>query len=762
MTVWTRLSERPVGQPVPWHPVLDHEPEQAFDDIARLAALLCDTPIALVSMLAENRVWFKARVGLELTDVPWEEAICPYAVDSTEPFVVPDALFDPRFAQLPTVAGPPHVRFYTGVPIAVPRGHNSGLICVLDYQPRRLDGRQIEGLKALARQAAALLERRADTEQIRLAGERWLSAEAARTTQELTIRDLEERFGLLFGASPIGLAVVSLDTGGASRLLQVNRALADFLGYAEDDLSGASLRSITHPFDRRRSQILVADLRAGGDQFDMEVRFLHRDGSPRWGALRASVLQDAAGGRARMLCQVVDVTSRHRYEELLGRAAHTDFLTGLPNRFAILEDLTGILEDPGATGGLLLIDLDGFKLVNNSWGHAAGDDALRMVASRFSDVVGRRGLLARIGGDEFAVLCHDLGQSAGIELAEAIIGSLTEPILTAGQEMFLSASIGLAWTSDGDDRPGVVLENADSAMGEAKRRGRARWELFDDHLRGNATLRARRASALRAAIQGHQLEMHYQPVVDLDSGRVVSAEALVRWNHPEEGVIWPADFISVAEENGSIVALGGWALRAACSEAVKWGKGGPSVSVNVSARQLADDGLYDVVAEALERSGLAPGRLILEVTETAVMEDADHAVRVLRRLKSLGVAIAVDDFGTGYSSLVYLKRLPVDKLKIDRSFIDCLPEDAEDAAIVSSVVSLAQAVGIQVIAEGVETEAQWEALLALGCDLGQGFLWGYPLPAGEATARFTAAGPLTGRAGFGLSPAPGFLSSAQD
>jgi diguanylate cyclase (GGDEF)-like protein/PAS domain S-box-containing protein len=745
MTVWTKLPAPQSGRAVPWHPVLDDEPEQAFDDLVRLAAQLCDVPIALVSMLTENRVWFKARVGVELTGCPWEEAICPYTLDSPEPFVVEDISLDPRFAQLPSVAGPPHMRFYTGVPIALPRGHNthnSGVLCVLDYKPRRLDEAQLEGLKALARQASALLERRADTEQIRLAGERWLGAEAVRNAQELIIKDLEERFSFVFGESPIGLAVVSLEEEGGSKLLQANRALTEFLGYPLEDLMGASLASITHPGDHDRTQILVDDLLAGGrDQFDTEMRYVHRDGSSRWGTLRMSVLRHAGGERARMLYQVVDVTTRHGYEERLAHAAHTDVLTGLPNRFALLEELSRIVAQPAATAGVLLIDLDGFKLVNNSWGHSAGDEVLRLVAARLANVVGTKGLLAHIGSDEFAVLCPNLTTPAGKELAAALTGSLTEPMLVAGHDIFLSASVGAAWTDAGDERPSTVLENADSAVGEAKRRGRARWELFDDHLRGSAAIRARRGSALRAALQAHQLEMHYQPVIDLQTGQVVSAEALLRWNHPEEGVIWPADFISVAEENGSIVAIGGWALHAACSEAVKWGRNGPSVSVNVSARQLGDDDLYDVVAEALQRSGLSPARLTLEVTETAVMEDADHAVRVLRRLKSLGVAIAVDDFGTGYSSLVYLKRLPVDKLKIDRSFVDSLPEDAEDAAIVSSVVSLAQAVGLQVIAEGVETDAQWEALLALGCELGQGFLWGYPLPAEEATARLTAAGP---------------------
>jgi EAL domain-containing protein (putative c-di-GMP-specific phosphodiesterase class I) len=278
-------------------------------------------------------------------------------------------------------------------------------------------------------------------------------------------------------------------------------------------------------------------------------------------------------------------------------------------------------------------------------------------------------------------------------------------------------------------------------MYEAKRRGRARWELFDDGLRAAAATRLSLASGLRAALNTEQLEMHYQPIVDLGTGAIVAAEALLRWNHPEEGVVWPADFISVAEENGSIVAIGRWALRAACCEAVKWGADGPVVSVNVSARQLSDNDLTATVEEALLDSGLAPHRLTLEVTETAVMDDAEYAVRVLRELKGLGVSISLDDFGTGYSSLVYLKRLPVAKLKIDRSFVDSLPDDAEDTAIVTSVVALARAVGLQVVAEGVETPAQWAALRDLGCDFGQGYLWGQPVSAAAAAIRFTAAGP---------------------
>jgi EAL domain-containing protein (putative c-di-GMP-specific phosphodiesterase class I) len=284
-----------------------------------------------------------------------------------------------------------------------------------------------------------------------------------------------------------------------------------------------------------------------------------------------------------------------------------------------------------------------------------------------------------------------------------------------------------------------VLGNADSAMYEAKRRGRARWELFDGRLRDSAATRLRVASDLRAAINGSQFERHYQPIIDFGTGRLAAAEALLRWNHPDRGRIAPGEFIAVAEESGSISAIGRWALGAACREATTWGPDGPSVSVNVSAHQLGDNDLTATVSQALVDSGLSPQKLILEVTETAVMEDAEHAVRVLRGLKDLGVRIAVDDFGTGYSSLVYLKRLPVDELKIDRSFVDGLPDDPEDKAIVSSVIALARAVGLRVVAEGVETAEQRQALEELGCDYGQGYLWGHPVPAAERGASFELA-----------------------
>lgn len=611
MTVWFTPTDGD-GAALGWHPVAEGEPGHLLDDLARLAALVCDTPVALVSLVTADRRWFKARFGAEIAGSPWEEVPCPFepatgdaspdeplAARPDEPLVVADTWADARFAGLGTGAGGAAVRFYAGVPITIPLARRSGTISVVDLRPRTLSPSQAESLKALARQAAAL----------------------------------------------------------------------------------------------------------------------------------------------------------QRLSQRVAEVANIDVVTGLPNRVGLVDELTRI-QAQGGSAGMALVDLDGFRLVNNSWGHAIGDDVLRAVADRFAAVVGDRGLVARIEGDEFAFLARDLSREAGIEIARALIGSLSEPVVAGGEELYLSTSVGLAWTEDETDHPEVVLENADSALNAAKRKGRARWELYDDHLHGAPAV-ARRASALRGALRDHQLELYYQPIVDLGTSRVVSSEALMRWNHPQEGLIWPADFIKLAEANGSIAALGGWALRTACSEAARWGPTGISVSVNLSTRQLSDGDLYEVVAEALSHSGLSPARLVLEVTETTIMDDIDQAVSVLNRLKTLGVSLAVDDFGTGYSSLVYLQRLPVDELKVDRSFVDSLPDDAQNAAIVSSVISMAQAVGLKVVAEGVETGAQRDALLALHCDLGQGFLWGRPLPTGEATAFFTAAG-----AGAGVAREAGVARGA--
>ncbi|MGH8973575.1 MAG: putative bifunctional diguanylate cyclase/phosphodiesterase [Acidimicrobiia bacterium] len=421
---------------------------------------------------------------------------------------------------------------------------------------------------------------------------------------------------------------------------------------------------------------------------------------------------------------------------LLHQAFH-DTLTGLPNRALLADRLGQTLarrERRCAEAAVLFLDIDRLKWVNDSLGHAAGDQLLVDVARRLDSVLRPGDTVARFGGDEFVVLCEDLG-SAGeaITVAERLREALASPFHVRGREIGLTASIGIALASTSShDTPDALLRDADAAMYRAKERGRDRVELFDDHMRSRALARLETESTLRRAIDQQELRVHYQPVIDLTSGRATGLEALVRWQHPERGLVPPSEFIPVAEETGLIVGLGAFVLAEACTQVARWNNRRSdepplTVSVNLSAHQLRAPGLRELVAEALERTSLEPRLLCLEITETALVEDAESNRTALDSLKDLGVTLAVDDFGTGYSSLLYLRRFPVDMLKIDRSFVVGLDTNAEDTAIVSGVVGLAQALGLQAVAEGVETPEQAARLRGLGCPLAQGYYWSKPL-----------------------------------
>jgi len=385
---------------------------------------------------------------------------------------------------------------------------------------------------------------------------------------------------------------------------------------------------------------------------------------------------------------------------------------------------------------VLFLDIDRLKWVNDSLGHAAGDQLLVDVAGRLQGVLRPGDTVARFGGDEFVVLCDDLSHPGeAVYVAERLREALATPFHLGGREICLTASIGIALASTSThDTPDALLRDADAAMYRAKERGRDRVELFDDHMRSRAMARLETESTLRRAIDQGQLRVHYQPVIELATGRATGLEALVRWQHPERGLVPPSEFISVAEETGLIVGLGAFVLTEACTQVARWNGRCPdrpplTVSVNLSAHQLHTRGLRELVAEVLQQTRLQPELLCLEITETALVEDADISRAALDSLKDLGVTLAVDDFGTGYSSLLYLRRFAVDVLKIDRSFVVGLGTSAEDTAIVSGVVGLAQALGLQAVAEGVETPEQVVLLKGLGCALAQGYHWSEPLTA---------------------------------
>jgi diguanylate cyclase (GGDEF)-like protein len=485
----------------------------------------------------------------------------------------------------------------------------------------------------------------------------------------------------------------------------------------------------------------------GGDQALMAAP-VHRDGqvagslvvgssdrARQWTASEQEVLLSFAEHASLTLNDASAVEQMQRAVDDAIRQAHHDSLTGLPNRTLVLERLSHALvraRRNDARVAVLFVDLDRFKLVNDSLGHSIGDEVLVEVADRLRASVREGDTVARLAGDEFVVLCEDVDGLEVLHVAERVAQAVAQPIPLYGRDTVITASIGIAY-ADPSSQAEDVLRDSDVAMYRAKERGRARIELFDRLMRKQTLERIEIEHALRRAMREDELRLHYQPIFSADPLELVAVEALVRWQHPDRGLVAPDEFIPIAEETGLIIPLGRWVLHQACSQLAAWRASDPGlanlrVSVNLSAREFADPGLIGVVSEAVRSADIPPDALCLEITESVLMEEAEATVDTLQVLKSFGVHLAMDDFGTGYSSLSYLKRFPVDQLKIDRSFVDGLGTDPEDEAIVTAVVRLAQALSLHVLAEGVETEVQLAELRRLGCNSVQGHLLGRPHP----------------------------------
>ena len=436
--------------------------------------------------------------------------------------------------------------------------------------------------------------------------------------------------------------------------------------------------------------------------------------------------------------------------------AHHDTLTGLPNRALVLDRLDHALARQvrgGRRSGVLFVDLDRFKTVNDTLGHSIGDEVLVRIGERLAASVRPGDTVGRLAGDEFVVVCEEIETAELLQVAQRLSRAIEEPLPLYGRDTVITASIGVAHVNGGG-RAEDVLRDADVAMYRAKERGRARIEVFDSAIRARLLERIETEHALRRALQRDELRLHYQPIVRAVGGELLAVEALVRWQHPERGLIPPGAFVPVAEDTDLIIPLGRWVLDQACAQLGRWLAANPrlarlQVGVNLSARQFTDPDIVTIVAEALARAGIPPTSLSLEITESVLMEEVETTAETLRALKDLGVGLSIDDFGTGYSSLSYLKRFPVDTLKIDRSFVDGLGVDPEDHAIVDAVVSLAHALGLVVVGEGVETQAQIQELRRLGCDAAQGYLIGRPV----AADRDGPAVPGTGEPALGPSPA---------
>jgi diguanylate cyclase (GGDEF)-like protein/PAS domain S-box-containing protein len=490
--------------------------------------------------------------------------------------------------------------------------------------------------------------------------------------------------------------------------------------------------SMLHPDDREHVMSVHQRSMETLEPFEMEERVVWPDGQVRVLASWGEVVADDEGSPARMVGICWDITERRAIEQQLVHDALHDRLTGLPNRSLFVDRLTqataGLARHAGILA-VLFLDVDGFKVINDSLGHEVGDGVLLQVSERLSSLMRPRDTVARFGGDEFVVVCEDLQHPVeAVQIAERLLDAVRVPMTTGGSEVVVTVSVGIAIAASGTEAAGDLLRDADAAMHRAKKEGRARVALFADDMRAQALTRLETELDLRRALTSGELLVYYQPVIELESGAVVGAEALLRWQHPTKGLVLPGDVIPIAEETGLVVPLGAWVLAEACRQLEAWQvlRPGFTMAVNLSGVELDRPDFASGVAQILARTNVDPSTVSLEITETVLMKDAPESLAVLQALKALGVSISIDDFGTGYSSLSYLKRFPVDVLKIDRSFVSGLGQDPDDLAIVQAIVALARSLGMSTVAEGVETQAQLDVLRGLGCTAAQGYLLGRP------------------------------------
>jgi diguanylate cyclase (GGDEF)-like protein/PAS domain S-box-containing protein len=532
-----------------------------------------------------------------------------------------------------------------------------------------------------------------------------------------------------------------------------NENWTQILGRAPEEttFSGTAVVEWNHPDDRAIFRAALNNaLKGVSEGFDCEYRVVNAEGEWIWVHSRGKVTQRDATGRAlRMTGTSTNVSKRKQAEERAEYLATRDALTGLPNRVLLhdrLEQATTNAARQRAGFAFMFIDLDRFKTINDSLGHHVGDELLKRVAGRLAACVRASDTVARLGGDEFAVILENLrddDHEGAQQVAEKMIESMSAPLLIEGQHLNTSCSIGISlYPTDGKDTA-TLMKHADVAMYHAKEKGRNNYQFFSAQMNAAAQDRLSVENYLRLALRRNELVLHYQPRMRFAGGGLVGVEALIRWQHPRRGLLGPDKFIEVAEDSGLIVPIGEWVLETACAQIARWQRiiaPRLRLSVNLSVGQIVDgERLHGAVARALQRSGIDPGTLELELTESLLMQNIAEKAALLNRLGELGVGLSIDDFGTGYSSLAYLKSLPVDAIKVDSSFVRDIPADADDEAIIRAIVAMAHSLRLAVVAEGVETEAQYRALQELGCDEFQGFHAHPALAPEELEARFVAA-----------------------
>lgn len=687
--------------------------DPGFERLVQLAANVFGVPTALVSLVEAERQLFAARVGLDVCETSRDLSFCAHAIRRDDIMIVPDASKDPRFKDNALVTGEPFIRFYAGCPLRAPSGHKIGTLCIIDTKPHRkfsdTDRRNLSDLAALVLDKLEL--RRLD----------------------LARRSSQIRFENIAATSPD--AIICADEDGLVSFW--NLAAERLLGYKAADILGREIDLIAPEQMLGKLKQVAAPDHSLMEGHTVELDVHRQDNSIVPVELSVSMWRE--DGHASFGAILRDITERRANETRLFRLAHLDPLTELPNRTMLRGCIEQALDTEKAAC-IMMVDLDGFKDVNDSLGHSAGDAVLIEVASHLRACVRSVDTVARMGGDEFAILVPGMGDPLrAAEIADKAIASVSEILAVDGQPVSISASIGISVFPNHGTRAEELLSAADLALYQAKSEGRHCRRLFTPSLRQAANLKRAYQGELRRAFEQEEFELFYQPQVRLSDGTLVGAEALLRWRHPEKGIIAPGAFLSALETSPLAVPIGDWIIQTACRQAATWRVDGSSefrMGVNLFGAQFHAGDLACKVRKALLAANLPGAALELEITENIILRHDEAMLGPLRELRNEGIGIAFDDYGTGYASLSMLKRYPLTRLKIDQTFVRGMCGSPEDAAIVRAILYLGRSFGFEVIAEGVETEEQSARLRKKGCEEGQGYLFGKPMPASKFGDRF--------------------------
>jgi diguanylate cyclase (GGDEF)-like protein/PAS domain S-box-containing protein len=708
--------------------LMDTQPEDQFDRITHLAARLFDVPIVLISLLGEDRQFFKARFGLDVCETSREVSFCAHAILADDILVVSNALKDRRFSANPLVLGPPFIRFYAGQPLIAPSGAKIGTLCLIDSKSRPFSAEDRQNLADLAHMVMDRME-------------------ISRLNHVKSISQI--RFENIAATSPDAIICSS----SLGNITFWNKSAERLFGYTAADAIGRDT-SIIIPAARRQVYERELHRLQKGERLHIadrtvQLNALRRDGTEFPAEFSLSTWRE--GDSVSVGSIVRDVSDRKANEERLYRLAAFDPLTQLPNRGAWKECISHALASKESLS-LFLLDLDGFKDVNDSLGHSAGDAVLQEVASRLRLICSEAIMIARLGGDEFVVLFNGGDPRGARERATQIIFGLCQPFKIDGRNVEIGSSIGIALAPEHGARGEDLLAAADLALYRAKADGKGRYEFFTQSLRQVAIARRQFELELRRAFEGSEFELFYQPQVSTSDRRVLGAEALLRWNHPDRGLLTPASFIDVLSKKPLAPTIGEWIIREACEQTAIWRQSHPSlkIGVNLFEVQIRSLALPRSIRKILDETRLPAEALELELVESSLLASDAASLKMMHELRGMGVGLAFDDYGTGYAALSLLKRYPVSRLKIDRTFVRDVNSDPENAALVQAILYLARNFRMDVIAEGVEDERQLEFLAINGCPEAQGYLFGRPMPAEQFSLFLTdSLGTTDGRTPIG-------------